>query len=85
MFSFHINETAFVQKCEFGPTRHCIELRLEVSLCKYPHNGQRCVPSCASGGIPTHDDVIKWKHFPRYWPFVRGIDRSPVNSRRKSQ
>ena len=27
----------------------------------------------------THDDVIKWKHFPRYWPFVRGIHRSPVN------
>ena len=27
-----------------------------------------------------HDDVIKWKHFPRYWPFVRGIHRSPVNS-----
>ena len=27
-----------------------------------------------------HDDVIKWKHFPRYWPFVRGIPRSPVNS-----
>ena len=25
-----------------------------------------------------HDDVIKWKHFPRYWPFVRGIHRSPV-------
>ena len=21
----------------------------------------------------NHDDVIKWKHFPRYWPFVRGI------------
>ena len=20
-----------------------------------------------------HDDVIKWKHFPHYWPFVRGI------------
>ena len=20
-----------------------------------------------------HDDVINWKHFPRYWPFVRGI------------
>ena len=28
----------------------------------------------------THDDVIKWKHLPRYWPFVRGIHRSPVNS-----
>ena len=20
--------------------------------------------------IYSHDDVIKWKHFPRYWPFV---------------
>ena len=27
-----------------------------------------------------HDDVIKWKHFPFYWPFVRGIHRSPVDS-----
>ena len=25
-----------------------------------------------------HDDVIKWKHVPRYWPFVRGFHRSPV-------
>ena len=33
----------------------------------------------------SHDDVIKWKHFPRYWPFVRGIHRSPVNSPHKSQ
>ena len=32
-----------------------------------------------------HDDVIKWKHFPRYWPFVRGIHRSPVNSPLKGQ
>ena len=24
-----------------------------------------------------HDDVIKWKKFPRYWPFVRGIHRTP--------
>ena len=27
-----------------------------------------------------HDDIIEWKHFPRYWPFLRGIHRSPVNS-----
>ena len=33
----------------------------------------------------THDDVIKWKHFPRNWPFVRGIHRSPVNSPHKGQ
>ena len=29
---------------------------------------QGCRPS-------VHDDVIKWKHFPRYWPFVWGIHR----------
>ena len=32
-----------------------------------------------------HDDVIKWKHFPRYWTFVRGIHRSPVNSPHKGR
>ena len=31
-----------------------------------------------------HDDVIKWKHFPRYCPFVWGIHRSPVNSTKGS-
>ena len=31
----------------------------------------------------THDDIIKWKHFPSKWPFVRGIHRSPVNSPHK--
>ena len=36
---------------------------LVVYTCKYLH----------------HDDVIKWKHFPHYWPFVRGIHRSRVN------
>ena len=25
----------------------------------------------------TYHDVIKWKHFPFYWPFVRGIHRWP--------
>ena len=32
-----------------------------------------------------HDDVIKWKHFPCYLPFVMGIHRSPVDSPRKDQ
>ena len=36
-------------------------------------------------GKSMHADVIKWKHFPRYWPFVRGIHRSPVNSPHKGQ
>ena len=33
----------------------------------------------------VHDNVIKWKHIPRNWPFVRGIHRSPVNSLHKGQ
>ena len=32
-----------------------------------------------------HDDVIKWKHFLRYWPFVWGIHRWSVNSLHKCQ
>ena len=32
-----------------------------------------------------HDDVMKWKHFPCYWPFVWGIHRSPTNFLHKSQ
>ena len=32
-----------------------------------------------------HDDVINWKHLLRYWPFVRGIHRPPVNSTHKGQ
>ena len=30
-----------------------------------------------------HGDVIKWKHFPRYWPFAWGIHPLPVNSPHK--
>ena len=32
-----------------------------------------------------HDDVTKWKQFPRYWSFVMGIHRSPVNSPHNGQ
>ena len=37
--------------------------------------------------MESHDDgnMIKWQHFPRYWPFVRGIQLSPVNSPHKAQ
>ena len=57
---------------------------------------QFCIIGSFAGGIHwwpldtpqkwvVHDDVIKWKYFPRYWPFVRGIHRSPVNSPHKGQ
>ena len=35
--------------------------------------------------LPSHDDFMKWKHFLRYWPFVRGIHRWPVNSPHKGK
>ena len=37
------------------------------------------------GSCLIHDDVIKLKHFPRYWPSVQGIHQSPVNSLHKGQ
>ena len=44
-----------------------------------------CVVKTEGGARQRHKDVITWKHFPRYWPFVRGIHRSPVNSPHKGQ
>ena len=35
--------------------------------------------------VLSHDGLIKWKHFPRYCPFMLEIHRSPVNSPHKSQ
>ena len=43
------------------------------------------VIACPSLVPEHHDDVIKWKHFPRHWPLVRGIHRPPVNSPHKGQ
>ena len=52
----------------------------------------KCVKIFSVAGIPTrtgeyliHDDVIKWKHFPRYWPYVMKNHRSPVDSPHKGQ
>ena len=56
--------------------RHCNASKMIyswLSLCE--RNGQmQSIYSPPS--IFAHDDVIKWKHFPRYWPIVRGIHRS---------
>ena len=42
-------------------------------------------PTSTTWSWLPHDDVIKWKHFPRNWPFVRKIHRSPVNFPHKGQ
>ena len=46
---------------------------------------RRQLTHCPHCPLAGHDDVIKWKHFPRHWPFVRKIHRSPVNFPHKGQ
>ena len=72
-----------------------IRVFYNISLSLYMHNllanpvmsnvKIRTYPTSCAASVLIHDDVIKWKHFPRYWPFVRGIYRSPVNSAHKGQ
>ena len=47
--------------------------------------GSRLVTDSPHSDSIAHDDVIKWKQFPRYWSFVRGIHRSQVNFPHKGQ
>ena len=56
-------------------------------LCKsiFPAHWIHLQKYCTHWIVGIHDDVIKWKHFPRNWPFVWGIHRSPVNSPHKGQ
>ena len=44
-----------------------------------------CQMASLDNGYRYNDDVIKWKHFPRNWTFVRGLHRSPVKSPHKGQ
>ena len=56
-----------------------------VCVSEWVHGFCSYVTPCRSVFERIHDDVIKWKHFPRYWPLVRGIRQSPVTSPHKSQ
>ena len=58
----------------------------QVRICEKIFNLVLMAPHCiyqfflSSCKSHEHDDVIKWKHFPRYWLFMRGIHQSVVNS-----
>ena len=68
-------------------------LRLQISawtncvpnVCKMYQNKRLLIMSTdmpnAFHGL--HNDVMKCEHFSHYWPLVRGIHRSPVNSPHK--
>ena len=60
--------TVYPQSCVgiwFHSLRHCLKY--------FPF---RCYHTGFNRGLKPSvldDDVIKWKHFPLYWPFIRGI------------
>ena len=58
---------------------------VQVTACGYYSSQGRNHEGVMTWTRFAHDDVIKWNHFPRYWPFVRRIHRYPVNSPHKGQ
>ena len=55
-------------------------------LCTHRLFVKLSLESQPGSGCPSiHDDIIKWKHFPHYWPFVWGIHWWLVNSLHKGQ
>ena len=52
-----------------------------ITIC-YPK--MRLIKNLTFSSYSSHDD-IKWKQFLYYWPFVRGIHCSPVESPHKGQ
>ena len=71
IYQLHLNENP-LGLCLTWPPNNVISTQMIWRVCDIPIND-------------CHDDVIKWKHFPRNWPFVRGMHRSPVNSPHKGQ
>ena len=63
---------------------HTWALHIVIHVAIYGPSRQGCCALCGTETETQHDDVIKWKEFPCYWPFVRGI-WSPVDSLHKSQ
>ena len=69
-----------------------VYLQSDIGWCGWGHTRWIVIKYCSihrlsyiSKRVSCHDDVIKWKHFLCYWPFVRGIHRPPVNSPHKGQ
>ena len=72
MFRFH-------WCCQCGNISDTAASTKDVSTASQSAEGTDSNVSC------KHSDVIKWKHFSCYWPFVRGIHRWPVNFPHKGQ
>ena len=77
-----------------------LQLLTENSICdqseRHNHGNYCCLSSSSpkltrqKGAIDSlsshcHGDIIAWKFFPHYWPFLLGIHRSAVDSLNKGQ
>ena len=77
------NSTSIIKiniRSNFEPTKYTSHLALITGLYHEYLKKIDCVIT-----VTHYDDVIKWKHFPRNWPFVRGIHQSLVNYPYKGQ
>ena len=60
----------------------CVEKKKTALISLMPHIYVAHLPISIShtpGSGQKHDDVIKWKHFPRSWPFVRRFLRTKAS------
>ena len=68
-----------------SPTQKCMARHKTHDSTDCQVRNKNSIPTMHQLPSLLHDDVIKWKHFSRYWPCVRGIHRSPVNSPHEGQ
>ena len=75
----HGNAFAFLALCGWGggtgvhrwiPIMRSFDVSFMVARINSIDPSQENDHSQSSEAVLFHDDVIKWKHFPRYWPFV---------------
>ena len=74
--------------CTYIITIHIWNIRCEISLKEvlwdFIQKKSKLLQERAWCHKGTMNDVIKWKHFPRFLLLVRGIHRSPVDSLTKA-
>ena len=72
-------------KISYKVTRHQPKFLTLSAMTPKQHWFERWIRFCSNIRTILHDDVLKRKRFPRYWPFVMWMHRSPVDSPHKGQ
>ena len=75
--SSHITQSHYHQYTELSAIKEPVsEIKSILPIISYAIYSAVCYQLAHFSFDGYHDDVIEWKPFPRYWPFVRGIHRS---------